>query len=113
MAFKDEYQDFGGASFIGSEEKKALADDGTEFTIKGVYFREKGGYQGKSDAYVLTLDLDDEERALSFTANLPEGGVPSRDRMLAEMVGYLDRDDAEPIEAKLVKKGQSFLLELV
>jgi hypothetical protein len=103
--FSEVFQDTGGASFIGSEEKKQLVADKTPLVVDRAYLAVGGGYKG-GDQYVVIVTLDGEERALGFGAE----AVQSRDRFLSSMIAYLDREDAEPVTLYLEKSGQSYLV---
>jgi hypothetical protein len=103
--FSEVFQDTGGASFIGSEEKKQLVADKTPLVVERAYFSVGGGYKG-GDQYVVIVMLDGEERALGFGSE----AVGSRDRFLAALIAYLDTEDAEPVTLLLEKSGQSYLV---
>lgn len=102
MGFFDEFQDTGGASYVGKDEKAELIKDGTPLAVKRVY----KGPSRFGERYVLITELDGEDRALPFGA----GSVESRDFMLDALIEYLEREDAEPVEVKLVQKDRSVLV---
>jgi hypothetical protein len=109
MGFWDEFTDVGGGSYISADEKAALIENGVTFQILGVV-EEKGGKYG--DRYILKVSVanpltgEDEDRNLGFG----QGTVPSRDRMLEALTGYLGSDDAEPVFVTLEKAGQAVLI---
>jgi hypothetical protein len=108
MGFFDEYvDDSPGSVYLNGDEKDALIENGTVFTITGVVFEPEQGYDD-NDRYVATvagLGEGDEERKLSFQA----GGVDSRDRMLASMQEFIART-GEGVNVKLTKQGRSVLI---
>lgn len=107
MGFFDTYTDEGGGSFLGEAEKKALAEAKSDaaFAVKAV--REGPGFKNKGRAYVLTIDLNGEERQLG---GLTIGPVPSRDRMIAAMAEEFE-NGSDPIEgAYLYKVGQAYFI---
>lgn len=105
--FFDNYEDEGGAAFLSKEEKAALVKSGKTISITNVYaFTDTGQYPGP--AFRITLDVDGEDRAVTFKRN---SGVDSRDRMLAAMCDYFAEDGAVPVEVTLVKAGNAFLFK--
>jgi hypothetical protein len=104
MGFWDTFEDESGYNWVGKAEKAALIDTGTPIAIKRVFKRTSKFGPG----YVVVVDLNDEERALSFGAE----SVESRDRLLDAMTEYLaTSDEGTVVEAKIVKKGQSDLIQ--
>lgn len=111
MGFFDSYKDEGGASYITKEEKAVIAEKGLPITVVRAWFTKDGGYQGKP-GYKMVVEFDGEERSMSFGAE----SVPSRDRLLDELIDYLDVDEeakpedwAQPI-VSLSKAGQAYLI---
>lgn len=108
MGFFDNYQDEGGLNYVDQEEKQALIKNDTPLTVLRVFTGE-GQYGAK---YNMVVELDGEERCISFGA----GKVESRDRMFDAMIEYLDveEDDKDPEwtnpVVKLVKVKQSILV---
>ena len=103
MGFFDSYKDEGGLSYVGAEERIVFNKNKTPFPILRVWHGE-GQYGPK---YTLVIELDGEERALSFGA----GKVESRDRMLDAMIEYLDtEDEVEFPKVVLTKVKQSWIL---
>lgn len=94
--------------FITKDEKAELVDQGTELTVKTVERRVStfGKNADGSDQfqYVVVVDLDSEERGLSYNE-----GVASRDSLLAELKLYLENEtDQEPVNIVLERvKSQS------
>ena len=87
--------------FITKDEKAELVDQGTELLVKSVERRVStfGKNSDGSDQFqfVVTVELDDEERGLSYNE-----GVASRDSLLSELKSYLDNEtDQEPVTIKL------------
>lgn len=101
--FFDTFQDAGGASYIGKEEKATLIADSTPFPVKRVFYQATGKFGAR---YVLITELDGEERALSFGAE----SVESRDRMLAALIEYLSDEDAETPSVIMKRVNQSIIL---
>ena len=97
MAFKDDYVDTGGLSYVTTEEKDVLIAEGVVFPITNVRFDEGGGYKGK-DRFLATVELEGEERALSVDAE----SVPTRIRLFNKLVSYFGGDEAEPVPVKIV-----------
>ena len=107
MGFFDEYPDEGGAAFLSSEEKTALVKSGKVVKITNVYaFTDAGQYPGP--AYMVILDVDDEERKVSFKRDT---NVDSRDRQLANAIAWFAEHPDEPIEVVLSKAGNAFLFK--
>lgn len=92
--------------YVSKDEKAELIKQGTEFTAQAVEER-AGKFTDRE--YVLVINLDDEERGLTF----PIGSVDSRDRLLADLQLYLDQPDAEPVILKIAQVGRSHVLEVV
>lgn len=111
--FTDVFQDTGGLSYVKENEKLALIADATQVPVVRVIYQPTGKYKSKENPdgarFVVIVELDGEERALSFAEN----SVESRDRMLHELKLYQERDDAEPVTVYLEKVGQSVLIRLV
>lgn len=105
MGFFDEYvDDSPGGVYVTGDEKDALIEAGTVFSITGVTFEPEGGYDD-NDRYVADIVLNDAERKLSFQA----GQVDSRDRMLASMQEFIART-GDAVSVKLTKQGRSQLI---
>lgn len=103
MSFNfDEFK--GGGSYLTEDEKKALASSKQVFAIKSVEFQEGQGYEGK-DRFLVTIELADEEKLLSFQ----HGSVESRDEMLAKLSKHVAENGPE--YATLKKAGRAFLFE--
>jgi hypothetical protein len=103
VGFYDEFVDTGGGNFIGKEEKAELIESATPLPVNRVI----KGESKFGPRYVLTVSLDGEDRALSFTA----GSVESRDRMLDALQGYLADNEGETVNVVMVKVGQSVILK--
>jgi hypothetical protein len=95
----------GGGQYVSGPEKEALLDSGESFTIVGVKFDEKGGFDN-ADRFLLDIILAGTERKLSFQA----GSVDSRDRMLAAMAEYLDANAGATVNARLEASGRATLI---
>jgi len=106
MAFKDEFVDIGGGSWVGKEEKQELIDSATEFSISAVIYDPTNKYGPR---YVVKFELDGEERSLGFGAE----SVESRDRMLASLATYLDEHEDETVPVVMSQVGRSVVLTLV
>lgn len=109
MGFWDEYKEVGG-NFVKAAEKQILMDEGVPFPITAVVEDQANKFGPRFVAQVVIPEgvegVEAGERAISF----PIGTVESRDRMLNQMVGYLDRGDADDVTVKLEKAGQSILI---
>jgi hypothetical protein len=105
--FSDEYKSVGGLDFIKKEERHALIDAGTSFTIVRVIDAPARGTFGPK--YVCVVELNGETRALSFGKN---SGVESRDEMLETLMAFFEREDAEPPSVHMERAGQATLLVL-
>jgi hypothetical protein len=90
-------------NWIAAEEKAELAKQGVPLNVVRI-FQSTGEYGPK---YNVVIDLEGEERTLSFGAEK----VPSRDRMFDAMIGYLEDEEAEPIVLKLTKVKQAYILK--
>lgn len=107
VGFFDEYPDEGGASFLSKDEKAALVKSGKTVKITNVYaFTDAGQYPGP--AFMTILDVDGEERKLSFKR---DSGVESRDRQLQNAIAWFAEHPDEPIEVVLTKAGNAFLFK--
>lgn len=111
MSFWDTYEAPVG-SYIVAAEKQVMAENGIPFKVNGVLYEASDRFEGKP-RYILEITSpnpetgEDEERLLAFPAG---SGADSRDRMLAEMRTYFEGDGAEPVVAKVEKKGRAFFL---
>jgi len=108
--FFDTYQDLGGGgSFLKSEDKTFLIQNGIPFQIVKVIHDPENEYGPRFICHCLVPDPDtgeDEERKLG----MPIGsGVTTRDDMLRKMKEYLD-DGGDPVAVKLEKPGKAILL---
>jgi hypothetical protein len=75
--------------FATNEEKQALAQSGDSFDIAQVAFRQAGGYQGKTDAWDVSITTNDgEELLITLTAN------PVRDEQMKALQEYIDAHGA-------------------
>ena len=91
-------------NWIAAEEKAELAKQGVPLNVIRVY-QATGEYGPK---YNVVIDLEGEERTLSFGAEK----VPSRDRMFDAMIGYLESEEEhDPIVLKLTKVKQAYILK--
>ncbi len=103
MGFFDNFEDTSGASFIGKDEKEELIKDATVLPVLRISL----GESQYGERYLVTVDLDGEERAITFNT----GSVESRDRMLAALANYLDSEDAEPVSVVVSRVGRSLILK--
>jgi len=93
--------------YIGKDEKAELITQATNLTAQNV---EKRAGRFSDWEYVLTVELDGEERGLTF----PVDSVGSRDRFLAELKNYLETDESpEPVIVKIEQAGKSHILTVV
>lgn len=97
-----------GGDYITKEEKATLAEQEREatFTVTGVKFLPGQGYKG-GDKYDLYIQLDGEERTLSFGA----GDVKTRDQDLDGLIAAFESGQVTGLDAFLVKKGQAFFIQ--
>lgn len=110
MGFFDENPEVVGStgSYIGEDEKNAIAGDGMPFSVIAVV-READPFNPGGERHVLTVLLPDdpeEERLMAFNI----GRVESRNRMLDAMVTWLSDPSNEPPVVKLEKVGKSWVL---
>lgn len=108
MSFWDEYKEIGG-NFIKADEKDVLMENGIPLTVLEIADDQHNQYGPRYVAKVTVPNPEtgeDEERAIAF----PQGTVESRDRMLSQMMEYLERDDADEVSVKLEKVGRSILI---
>jgi len=103
MGFWDEHQQTSGLNFVGAEEKSVLIDEAVPLTVERV-FKATSKFGPR---YVVVTTLDGEERALGFAA----GSVDSRDQTFDAMIGYLEREDAEPPVVVLKRAGRSVIVD--
>jgi hypothetical protein len=84
--------------FIGEEEKAELIKQATQLDVKSVEVR-ANPFDGEKKQFVVTVELDDSERGLSFGE-----GVASRDGLLYALRDYLaDEVDQEPVRIFLTQ----------
>jgi hypothetical protein len=95
-----------GLSYVGKDEKAVLIREGAPLTIHSISKQPDQFNPGK-DRYVLTVELDGEQRGMAFGA----GTVFSRDALLESMAEYLTGETAEPVTVKLVQAGRAILIE--
>lgn len=115
MSFFDEYEDLsGGGEWMKAPEKEVLIQNGIPVEIKAVIDDATNTYQGAPMPRYVAVALvpnpengEGEERKIGF----PQGTVESRDRMLAQMAEYLQREDAEPVIVKIARVGRSIVLQ--
>lgn len=106
--FAEHPVDEGGSTFVKGDEKERLIADEVSFTITAVrqednpFDKAKDG-EPQPQRYVVTADLEGEERRFSF----PIGGVQSRDRQLGQMAEYLAAGGTiEPVRLEMAGKAQ-------
>lgn len=107
-AFWDEYKEVGG-NFVKAEEKEVLIQNGIPFQIVDVISDDQNKYGPRYIVNVLLPNPEtgtEEQRSIGF----PKGTVDSRDRMLGQMAGYLERDDAVPVMVKIERVNRSLIL---
>lgn len=105
--FSDEYKPLGGLDFIGKEERHAMIDNGTPFTIIKVIDAPARGTYGPK--YVAIVELNGETRAISYGKG---SGVGSRDEFFETLMVFLEREDAEPPEVHMERAGQATIIVL-
>lgn len=106
--FSDEYKPLTGLDFIGKEERHAMIDNATPFTIvKVIDAPARGTYGAK---YVCVVELDGETRAISYGKG---SGVGSRDDLLESLEAFQEREDAEPQRARMERVGQATIIILL
>ncbi len=93
----------GGGAFVKKEEKAELIASGTPLEVVRIGFRQGDKY---GDSWIMTFNLDDEERALSFV----DGSVESRDATLRNIGKYLDDNAGETVTVKLQQAGNAVLV---
>lgn len=108
MSFWDNYKEIGG-NFVKAEEKQVLMEGGIPFQITGIALDEDNSYGPCFVATVLLPDPENGEEA-ERSIYFPKGTVESRDRMLKQMMEYLDGEDADAVMVKLEKAGRSILI---
>src|SRR3989304_7977588 len=109
MGFFDEYKDEGGnGPFLSKAERDPLIDLGAPLRVVAISFEAENTFEGKSrPRYVVTFDVEGESRLWSFGV----GDVESRDRLLAAMTDYLDRDgDIDSPVVMVTKEGRSQII---
>ena len=80
-----------GGFYVAKEEKATLIANETELEVVAVEF---GPSQFGGDRYLVTVNLNDVERGITF----PAGGVESRDELLSSLADYLETEqDPEPV----------------
>ena len=95
-------------NWIGKNEKEVLIADGTALPVVSVR-KEANPFEKESTRQVLVVDLDGEEKSISFTY----GNVQSRDVFLDSLAEYLNGEDVEPVTVVLTKSGRAILVETV
>lgn len=100
--FFETFEDGSGLSFVGQEEKETLIEDQTTLAV----LRVSKSNTKYGERFITVVELDGEERALSFST----GSVESRDRLLDSLMEYLNEDDAETPLVFLERVGRSILI---
>ena len=95
-------------NWVGSAEKAEIISDGTALPVVSVR-KEANPFEKDSTRQVLVVDLDGEERSISFTY----GNVQSRDAYLDALAEYLAGEDVEPVTVTLKKSGRAVIVETV
>lgn len=104
MGFFDTWEDIGGGNYIGKEEKEELIKGRIPFPILKV---QKGKNPfGEGDRYVVTTELEGEQRVLGFNV----GAAASRDRFLDAVAEYLETEGAEPVVVIFERVGKAVLI---
>lgn len=103
MGFFDEFKDVSGGSWVGKEEKAELIASGAVLSVTDVIYDPTNKYGPR---YVVKFQLDGEDRSLGFGAE----SVESRDRMLAALAEYLDRNEGEHVDLIMEQNGRSVVL---
>jgi len=103
--FTDEYKPLGGLDFVGKDERHALIDNATPFTITRVIDAPARGTFGPK--FVAIVELNGEARAISFGKG---SGVDSRDELFESLMAFFEREDAEPPTVHLERAGQATLV---
>lgn len=111
MGFFDEYVDLGsGGSYLKSDEKQELIENGIAFTIVGLTYDGENKYGPRYVAFCEIPNLETgepEERKIGFPVG---SGADSRDAMLRQMDEYLQGDGAQPVNVKLEKPNRAIVI---
>lgn len=111
MSFFDSYKDLGGGgTYLKSDEKQFLIENGVVFEITGLAMDEENQYGPRFVAFCAIPNADSgepEDKKISFPVG---SGAESRDSMLRAMEKYLADEGAEPVRVKLTKPGRAILL---
>lgn len=113
--FFDNYQDLGGGgTFITSDEKQYIIENGVVFSIHklGKEREEDAKYEPGYIAFCSVPDLNDPEGEVQERKlRVPYGtGVNTRDDMMAAMKEYLESEGSVPVQVKLEKPGRAILI---
>jgi hypothetical protein len=96
------YNQGAGKSFVSTEEKDVLIDEGTPLVFTAVTF----GPSKYGERFIATTEIEGEERAIGF----PAGTVESRDAQLHDLQTWL-ADGGEAPTLKIVRVGRALILE--
>lgn len=113
MSFFDSYKDLGGGgSYMKSDEKQVLIENGVPFSINSLQMDEENQYGPRYVAFCTIPNLtdpkgDEEERKIAFPVS---SGADSRDAMLKAMDEFL-KNGGEPVKVKLSKPGRAILIQ--
>lgn len=95
MGFFDTYKDEGSGNYIGKDERQTLIANEVPLEIVKIYETQHSEYGPK---YNVVVNLEGEERTISWKKADENGGVYSRDRMLVAMQEYLEsKGDDDPL----------------
>jgi hypothetical protein len=95
----------GAGFYLNKDERAEIVSEGTPLTVVSVDKR-SDTYQGKTrEVYVVTFDIDGEERGWSFGVGSSDGSETSRDRLFDALTDYLTTDDSEPTQVVVNKIG--------
>lgn len=101
-SFWDNFTTTSGLNFIGKEEKDVMVEETVPFKIERIFHTpSKFGPR-----YVAITNVDGEERALGFGA----GTVESRDQFFDALIGWYEREDAEPVTVVMKRAGNAILV---
>ena len=98
--------------YLTKDEREALL--GEDLTVVAVREDLNNTYKGKpSPRFVVTFNVDGEERGWGFHIGTSDGSESSRDRLLYALKGYLEGDDVEETQVLIERVGGNFLNILV
>ena len=99
--------------YLTAEERDALIASGEPLTVVEVRTDLANTYKGRpSPRYMVTFNIDGEERGWGFGIGSSDGSETSRDRLFIALQEYLGQEDAEVTQVVVGKSGTFITVEV-